>query len=149
MEDVLRNWVPLLVSIIALGTAGWNIVTGPAGKLALVIEKLDIKFTEDIKAVRAAAEKAVDDLDRKFAEEIRVLDRRLDKAESDITTINTELRHLPDRDATHRLEMAVQELNGRMGMLDERLKPVAAISERMQEMMLADARRAGGAGSGQ
>lgn len=120
MEEFLRNWVPLLVSIIALGTAGFNIVTGPAAKLATAIEKMG----------------------RRFDEEVRVLDRRMDEAESDIKTITTELRHLPDREATHRLEMAVQELNGRMGILDERLKPVAAISERMQELMLAEARKA-------
>lgn len=119
MEEVLRSWVPLLVSIIALGTAGWNIITGPAAKLATVIDKMS----------------------KSFDDEVRVLDRRLDAAESNINTINTELRHLPDREATHRLEMAVQELNGRMGILDERLKPVAAISERMQELMLAEAAR--------
>lgn len=121
LEEFLRSWVPLLVSIIALGTAGWNIITGPAGKLALVVK----------------------DLSKTVGEDVKTLDRRMDKAESDINTITTELRHLPDREATHRLEMAVQELNGRMGILDERLKPVAAISERMQEMMLAESRRSG------
>lgn len=114
MEEFLRNWVPLLLSTIALGTAGWNIITGPSAKLAALINKMGETFGLQVAAI----------------------EKRLAATEASIITINAEMRHLPDREATHRLEVAIEKLDGRIGMLDERLKPVASISERMQEILL-------------
>ncbi|MDJ1463422.1 MULTISPECIES: DUF2730 family protein [Nitratireductor] len=61
-------------------------------------------------------------------------DKRIQKLEN-------QLEHLPDSGSAHRLELAIERLNGRIETLDERLKPVAAISERMQELLLEQAKR--------
>jgi len=103
MEDALRAWVPLLLSMVSLGGALWSLLQSPAKKNADALAKTNDK--------------------------VEAMDRR-------VSTIESEMRHLPDRDATHRLEISIAELNGRLSTLDERLKPVAAISERMQELLL-------------
>ncbi|WP_336802000.1 DUF2730 family protein [Kaistia sp. MMO-174] len=61
-------------------------------------------------------------------------DRRLDKVEND-------LRHLPDKDLTHRMEMTLTKMQGDMAVLNERLQPVSAIAERLQEFLLEQAKR--------
>jgi hypothetical protein len=66
---------------------------------------------------------------RQLREEMRLLDTRLIRLEN-------ELLHLPDREQTHRLELSISELKGHITGLDERLKPVAAISDRLQEFLL-------------
>ncbi|WP_048646588.1 DUF2730 family protein [Nitratireductor soli] len=68
------------------------------------------------------------------AETLAHHDKRLQAVESKI-------EHMPDSGSAHRLELAIERLNGRIETLDERLKPVAAISERMQELLLEQAKR--------
>ncbi|MBX3580817.1 MAG: DUF2730 family protein [Rhizobiaceae bacterium] len=53
-----------------------------------------------------------------------------------IQHLENELKHLPDRDQTHRLEIGLEKLTGQMAMFDERLKPIAAISTRLQEFLI-------------
>lgn len=66
---------------------------------------------------------------RQIRDDLRVLDTRVIRLEN-------ELIHLPDREQTHRLELSIAELKGHITGLDERLKPVAAISDRLQEFLL-------------
>lgn len=57
-----------------------------------------------------------------------------------LTTIEGELRHLPDAQSAKRTEVALSEVRGELQVLSERLKPVAAISERLQEFLLEEAK---------
>ena len=41
----------------------------------------------------------------------------------------------------HRLELSLARMEGHIDRLDERLKPVAAISERMQELLIEQGRK--------
>ncbi len=68
---------------------------------------------------------------------------RKDQAAHDrrIQRLEDELRHLPDRETAHRLELGMKDLSGRLDALDERLKPVAAIGERLQEFLLEQAKK--------
>lgn len=77
----------------------------------------------------------------KNAETLNNHDTRLTGHADRITRLENEIAHLPGRDTSHRLELAIQQLNGRLDTLDERLKPVASISERMQEVLLEQAKR--------
>ncbi len=72
--------------------------------------------------------------------------------EGRLTKLEGDFKHLPSRDATHQLELAVKDLTaatktmeaklaGRMDALDERLKPVAATSARLQEHLLRQAEK--------
>lgn len=78
----------------------------------------------------------------------RKLDERLSKTESTlighdrrIQKVETELQHLPDRDTAHRLELTMEKISGRLDTLDERLKPIAATSGRLQEFLLEQAQK--------
>ena len=88
------------------------------------------------------------------------LDQRLAKAESKliehdrrIQAVENEIKHLPDRDTTHRIEMTMAQIMGRLdaqdatlagrfSAMDERLKPIQAIGERLQDVLIEQARNA-------
>ncbi|WP_336288640.1 DUF2730 family protein [Bartonella sp. CB60] len=55
--------------------------------------------------------------------------------------LEAEVDFLPDRDAMHRLEVNMEQLNGRLNTLSAQLQPVAAISERLQEFLLETAKK--------
>ena len=52
-----------------------------------------------------------------------------------------QIAQMPSKEMMHRLELSLTRLDGHIGKIDERLKPVAAISERMQEIMIENARK--------
>lgn len=60
--------------------------------------------------------------------------------ETDVAEIRRDIEHLPDAAATHRQELMISEIKGKMDVLSERLKPVAEISNRLQEFLLEQAR---------
>lgn len=72
---------------------------------------------------------------------------RIEQVSRDVSnnrdTINREVakladvvEHMPDKETTHRLEIALEGMRGEVRVLSERIKPVSAISERLQEAML-------------
>ncbi len=68
--------------------------------------------------------------------EINGLRERIDQSERAIEAVKSELRHMPDRELTHRMEMSLGSMRGEIAVLAEQLKPVAAISQRLQEYLL-------------
>lgn len=77
----------------------------------------------------------------KNAETLTNHDTRLTNHAERLTKLEGEVQHMPGRDTAHRLELAIEALNGRLATLDERLKPVASIYERMQELLLEQAKK--------
>jgi chromosome segregation ATPase len=67
---------------------------------------------------------------------VKVLETKADRTEDRVTVIEKDIEHLPDRDATHRMELALSELKGQLAQLDERLKPVSNTASRLQEYLL-------------
>lgn len=63
---------------------------------------------------------------------------KVEALEDRMTIMEKDIEHLPSRDATHRLELAVLRLEGKMETMDERLKPVAEMARRTQEHLLND-----------
>lgn len=68
------------------------------------------------------------------------LEERLTLDEKLTQRIADQLADLPRRESLHSLELTLARMEGQMMTLDERLKPVAAIAERMQETLLAQHR---------
>ena len=66
---------------------------------------------------------------------------RISALEKQVAELRGDLDHVPDKDVSHRLEMAIARIEGRVDVMAERLQPVAAISERLQEFLLEQARR--------
>ncbi|MGD9476131.1 DUF2730 family protein [Shinella sp. G-2] len=71
------------------------------------------------------------------------LEERLTKTESKlidhdrrIQTVEGEMKHLPDRETAHNLQISMERIAGRLDTMDERLKPIAATNHRLQEYLL-------------
>ena len=119
MIDAIRDWAGLFALLIAIGghVVYWFTASGSSAMKALKEHKDEQKLRDD-----------------KMQHKLIEHDRR-------VQTVEQELKHLPDARAIHSLEVAVERLNGRIAILDERLGPVVAISERMQELLLEQAKR--------
>lgn len=78
---------------------------------------------------------------RRNSAAISTLQVRLDEHGLRVQRIEDRVQQMPDHDAMHRVELAIARMEGHIDRIDERLKPVAAIAERMQEIMLEQARR--------
>jgi len=53
-----------------------------------------------------------------------------------IQGVEQAMRDMPSREDFHQLDKQMTELRGAMAVLTERLKPMAAITDRMQELLL-------------
>jgi len=99
---------------------------------SLVIVLLSTKFV-----TKVDHDRATESLDGKFN---RAIDKA-DKIEDRVAALENEFRHLPDRGSVHTIQLSLSELRGEMRAMGEQLKPVAAISERLQEFLLEQARK--------
>jgi chromosome segregation ATPase len=95
------------------------------------------ELTKDVTAIKtdhatdfAAIKAETDEHKRKLIEH----DRRIQSIESD-------MKHLPDRESQHRLELALEKVNGRLDTLNETLKPIKANGEAMNELLLERAKQ--------
>jgi predicted nucleic acid-binding Zn-ribbon protein len=70
------------------------------------------------------------------AGQLKVLKGDVDGVETRIAKVESALDHLPDKDITHRLEIAVTELRGELKAMAEAMKPVAHTSQRLEQFLL-------------
>jgi len=111
MHDIL----PWLGPIIALASLAYTIINSRSKAAAQKVQLLETKIDRAIDRDRAIEER--------------------------VSRVENELRHLPNKEVTHRLEIAMVELSGKMDAFTEQLKPVNAISSRLQELLLEKATR--------
>lgn len=78
--------------------------------------------------------------DKDFRDSMKAIDRRIETNETRVGRLESEIAHLPGKDSVHGLEMAMQEMKGQMAVVIERVGPIKAIAERMQEVLLEGAR---------
>ena len=64
------------------------------------------------------------------------LAKHVDGNDLRLQRIEDKIAQIPTDRSLHELEMSLQKSMGEIAVLNERLKPVAAIAERMQEWML-------------
>ncbi|MCZ7469042.1 DUF2730 domain-containing protein [Agrobacterium sp. O3.4] len=96
------------------------------------------QLTEDVAALKiqqAADVAALKSEDESHEKKLIEHDRRIQSVESD-------MKYLPDRESQHRLELALEKVNGRLDTLNETLKPIKANGEAMNELLLERARQA-------
>lgn len=111
-------WAAGISTLLGLGTTIYNLLTSGARKNDTRIADLSCKL---------------DDLEREHAAKLAEMDRRMQRNEDRLATV-------PSIEMMHRLELSMTTINGELGKFGEQLKPVAAIAERMQELMLERAR---------
>lgn len=119
MADINIDWLAPVGAALATGLSLWNFIQSPTRQLAALFDKLKEEMAGEVKA-----------------QDVKIM-----ALQAELQILKSEIQHLPDRDTAHRLELAIAELNGKIGTLDERLKPVAAISDRMQEILLEQGKR--------
>ena len=127
MEE-LRLWAPIVVSLLALASP-WVMF----GRTARRTEIADL--ATKISGIAPKIE------DKASIGRVGALEDRVDRAEERITRAESRLEYVPDKDSSHRLEMAITRLEGRMETMDERLKPVAAMANRVHERMFEEVAR--------
>jgi uncharacterized coiled-coil protein SlyX len=66
---------------------------------------------------------------------------RMDRLDTRLASVEQTLRAQPTRDDMHALHLTMKGMEGEMKVLTERLKPVEAISERLQEVLLEQSRK--------
>lgn len=79
--------------------------------------------------------------EKKLGEDLGEAKKKLIEHDRCIQSIEGEIKHLPDRETTHRMELAMSEINGKLNVMAERLKPIEAIGERLQETLMEQARK--------
>lgn len=75
-------------------------------------------------------------------DETNALAQKVDKVEDRVTVVENDLRHLPDKDATHRIELAMADLRTELRAVSEGMKPIKAIGDRLQDFVLDNLQRA-------
>jgi len=78
---------------------------------------------------------------RQNARRISDLEHLAEGLGREVTRLSDKLGQMPDQNMMHRLELSLARLEGHIDRLDERLKPVAAIAERMQEVLIEQGRK--------
>lgn len=95
--------------------------------LALVLAA--IALLTQVKGILSSGEKKLDERMVKVETKLTEHDRR-------IQTVENDMKHMPDRDTAHRLELNLEKLATQVATLNERVKPIAATNERMMELLL-------------
>ncbi|SFD78094.1 Protein of unknown function [Bosea sp. CRIB-10] len=107
------------------------------GSALVLISQLAVLAIATKFVTRTDHERAISSLDAKFVRSVE----KIDKVEDRVAALENEFRHLPDRGSVHTIQLSLAELKGEMRAMGEQLKPVAAISERLQEFLLEQANR--------
>jgi hypothetical protein len=105
-----------------------------------------------VKNFFSSGEKQLNDKITKLEAETEANERKLIEHDRRIQALESEVKHMPDRETTHRIEMTMTTIMGRLDSqdavlagrfeaLDERLKPIQAIGERLQDVLVEQARK--------
>lgn len=78
---------------------------------------------------------------RQSARQIAQLTERIEDMDREVQRLMDKTDSMPNTDMMHRLELSMARMEGHIDRLDERLKPVASIAERMQEVLIEQGRK--------
>lgn len=116
MLEFNSGWAAVVISV---ATLIYTILDGRGKKTAQKIRDIDGRLASKADAM-----------------EVGHLAEKVDRVEDRMTTVEGEIRHLPDKDTAHNIELRVSDLTGQVGKLAEQLRPVTAMAERIQEALI-------------
>lgn len=64
------------------------------------------------------------------------VEARVEATAQEVSRQREVINLLPDKETAHRLELSLEAMRGEVRVLAEQIKPVSAISERLQEIMM-------------
>ncbi|MBW7968161.1 DUF2730 family protein [Bradyrhizobium sp. BR 10289] len=117
----MNDWAPWVAIAIAAASFLYPIFNGRS-------KKIDARLASIEETQKHDREQALLRTVAVQAETAAVRDR--------VTKLETEVEHLPDKDVTHRLEMLLAGVQTEVRGLSERVKPIAAMADRIQEAMV-------------
>ena len=103
-----------------------------SGLVALALSSMNL--IAHVRTMMSQGEKKLDERVTKVEAKLIEHDRRIQAVEG-------ELKHVPDRDMAHRLELAFEKMSGRLDTMAETLKPIRATTERMNTLLLEQANK--------
>lgn len=90
--------------------------------------------------VNSGEKKLLDDVNNLKADS-ESYEKKLIEHDRRIQSVEGELKHLPNREMTHELQIAMERIVGRLDTMDEKLKPIASTNHRLQEFLLEQAQK--------
>jgi hypothetical protein len=121
--EFVQQWASLIVSLITIGTTAYIWMTSGSKDAQKDIAALKEDIEKDARELAADREKTA----------LAVGDR-FQRVENRVLKLEADFQHLPEREQVHRIELGLAELNGKFEVISERLKPVQAIADRLQEL---------------
>lgn len=73
---------------------------------------------------------------KRNASKLTDLESRMAAQDIELQRLRDKVEAMPNATMMHRLELALARMEGHIDRLDERLKPVTAIAERMQDLLI-------------
>lgn len=95
--EPLKAWIGFIALVISVGSSMWLILTSPSKKTASELQLLDNRVSDEMKLLMQA---------------VSALGTRTQSIES-------ELKHLPDAKAFMDMRIAISELSGKLGRMEE------------------------------
>lgn len=119
--DFIPPWLSPLAAALAGALSIWNFIQSPSRKNESSINDL----RRDLGSTREKLEETV----RSVADEV-------DEVAGRVSTLETIMQSLPDKDSLHRLEVTLTSLSGQIETLNVRIGPIDNLSRRLQEVLL-------------
>lgn len=92
-------------------------------------------------AIWAARAKRHDEALKELSGNVEGCGKKLAAHETRLAFLETDIKHLPTKDDFHKLQVGMTELSGQMGVIIERVGPIKAIAERLQDVMMSEAHK--------
>lgn len=75
------------------------------------------------------------------SDRVAAVEREIDGLTTRVTSLESDMRHKPGSEQMHAMELALREMAGQLGVMQERLKPIASTTERLQEFLIDEAQQ--------
>lgn len=73
--------------------------------------------------------------EKKLEERVKRVEDKTGKHEALLAALENDMKHLPDRESQHRIEINMEKMNGRLDVLNEALKPIKANAELVNDLL--------------
>lgn len=110
----------------------WLVPLGSASAAALSIWNLFQLFSRRNDGAINKLEQVL----KETQEDLKAVDDKVDDVEGRVSTLETIMQSLPDKDSLHRLEITLTTLSGQIENLNTRIGPIDNLSRRLQEVLL-------------
>lgn len=98
-------------------------------------------MTRRSKAAEDAMEEVKAEISKRaLLSDLAALEVRVDETEKKVAQIETEMRHMPDREMVNEIKLAIADLKGTVGQLGERVQGVQRIVNVIDETLRKDSR---------